>query len=94
MTHPGRAVDHQSASSCAACVDCIAWLLVHSEVVIVKQKKCLKITQSLRKSKNIYKKAYALWILCCVRHSRSKRHAYDPSLRELRESQRAASRKR
>ena len=33
MTHPGRAVDHQSASSCVACVDCIAWLLVHSEVV-------------------------------------------------------------
>ena len=36
MTHPGRAVDLQSASSCVACVDCIVWLLVHSEVVIVK----------------------------------------------------------
>ena len=37
MTHPGRAVGHQSASSCVACVDCIVWLLVHSEVVTVKQ---------------------------------------------------------
>ena len=36
MTHPGRQVDLQSASSCAACVDCIVWLLVHSEVVMVK----------------------------------------------------------
>ena len=36
MTHPGRAVDLQSASSCVACVDCIVWLLVRSEVVIVK----------------------------------------------------------
>ena len=38
MTHPGRAVDHQSASSCAACVDCIAWLLVHSEVAYSQKK--------------------------------------------------------
>ena len=42
MTHPGRQVDHQSASSCVACVDCIAWLLVHSEVATVKKKKLKK----------------------------------------------------
>ena len=42
MTHPGRAVDLQSASSCVACVDCIVWLLVHSEVVTVKHTPRLK----------------------------------------------------
>ena len=52
MTHPGRAVDHQSASSCVACVDCIVWLLVHSEVVIVKQK-YVKNPEKRKNEKNI-----------------------------------------
>ena len=39
MTHSGKVVDHQSASSVALRgLDCIVWLLVHSEIVIVKQK--------------------------------------------------------
>ena len=51
MTHPSRAVDLQSASSCVACVDCIAWLLVHSEVVIVKQKNVKIFEKNEKKGK-------------------------------------------
>ena len=54
MTHPGRAVDLQSASSCVACVDCIAWLLVHSEVVIVKQKNVKSEKEFLRKKRKFF----------------------------------------
>ena len=37
MTHPGRVVDHQSASSCVAWIVVVYCLRIASEVVIVKQ---------------------------------------------------------
>ena len=37
MTHPGRVVDHQSASSCVAWIVVVHCLCIASEVVIVKQ---------------------------------------------------------
>ena len=37
MTHPGRVVSHQSASSCVAWIVVVHCLCIASEVVIVKQ---------------------------------------------------------